>query len=105
MARVVATAELPVDLAALVGEPVDAVSYADLDRVLPTTEALICLLTHRIDTALLDRAPRLRVVANYAVGHDNVDLAAATRRGVYVTNTPDVLTEATADLAFALALA
>ncbi|TMC25384.1 MAG: D-glycerate dehydrogenase [Chloroflexi bacterium] len=50
-------------------------------------------------------APQLRVVANYAVGFNNVDLAAATRRGVLVTNTPGVLTEATADLAFALLLA
>jgi glyoxylate reductase len=105
MSRVVSSAELPVDLAALVGEPVEHVDYADLPRVLPRAEALICLLTHRIDAALLDRAPRLRVVANYAVGHDNIDVAAATARGIAVANTPDVLTEATADLAFALLLA
>jgi len=105
MSRVVCTAVLPVDLAALIGEPVRQVSYGDLASALPEAEALVCLLTHRIDAALLDRAPRLRVVANYAVGYDNVDVAAATARGVAVANTPDVLTEATADLAFALLLA
>lgn len=67
--------------------------------------ALICLLTDRIDAAVLEAAPRLRVVANYAVGVDNVDLAAAAARGVAVANTPDVLTEATADFTFALLLA
>jgi len=68
-------------------------------------DALLCLLTDRIDEALLARAPRLRIVANMAVGTDNVDLAAARARGVAVSNTPDVLTDATADLAFALLLA
>jgi glyoxylate reductase len=64
------------------------------------------LLTTRVDEALLDAAgPSLRVVANYAVGVDNVDLEAARRRGVVVANTPDVLTETTAELAIALALA
>ena len=68
-------------------------------------EALLCLLTDRVDTALLQAAPRLRAVANYAVGTDNVDLEACGERGVAVGNTPDVLTDATADLAFALLLA
>ena len=68
--------------------------------------ALLCLLTERIDAAVLDAAgPGLRVVANLAVGYDNVDVAAAAERGVVVTNTPDVLTEATADLTWALLLA
>src|SRR2546427_5881195 len=58
-----------------------------------------------ITDEIMAAAPHLRVVANYAVGFNNVDLAAATRRGVLVTNTPGVLTEATADLAFALLLA
>lgn len=66
--------------------------------------ALVALLIHRVDAALLDRAPGLRLVANVAVGYDNVDVAAATARKVLVTNTPDVLTEATADLAWALML-
>ncbi len=68
-------------------------------------DAWVCLLVDRIDAALLARAQRLRVVANMAVGVDNVDLAAARRLGIAVTNTPDVLTHATADLAWALLLA
>jgi gluconate 2-dehydrogenase len=59
----------------------------------------------RIDAALLDACPRLVVVANMAVGHDNIDLAACTARGVLATNTPDVLTETTADFGFALMMA
>lgn len=77
---------------------VDAVELAD-------AAALVCLLLDRIDAAVLDRAPALRVIANCAVGIDNVDLAAATARNVVVTNTPDVLTYATAELTFALMLA
>ncbi len=68
-------------------------------------DALLCLLTDRIDAEFFARAPRLRIVANMAVGTDNIDLAAARARGVAVSNTPDVLTDATADLAFALLLA
>ncbi len=68
-------------------------------------EALVVPLTDRIDGAVFSRTPRLRVVANIAVGVDNVDLDAARARGVVVTNTPDVLTEATADVAFGLLLA
>jgi len=68
-------------------------------------DGLVTLVTDRVDEALLASAPRLRVVSNVAVGYDNVDVEAATRRGVVVTNTPDVLTETTADLAWALLLA
>ncbi len=68
-------------------------------------EGLLCLLTERVDVALLDAAPALRVVSNFAVGTDNVDVAAAHRRGIAVGVTPDVLTGATADLAFALMMA
>jgi glyoxylate reductase len=68
-------------------------------------DGLISLLTDPIDGALLDAAPRLRVVSNYAVGFDNIDVAAATARGVVVTNTPGVLTETVADFAMALMLA
>lgn len=68
-------------------------------------EGLVTLVTERVDELLLQAAPRLRVVSNVAVGYDNVDVASATRRGVVVTNTPDVLTETTADLAWALMLA
>jgi lactate dehydrogenase-like 2-hydroxyacid dehydrogenase len=68
-------------------------------------EGLLCLLTDRIDAALLDAAPSLRVISNYAVGADNIDVGAAKARGIAVGYTPDVLTDATADLAFALLLA
>jgi glyoxylate reductase len=68
-------------------------------------EGLLSLLTDRVDAELIDAAPHLKAIANYAVGTDNVDLAAATARGIPVGNTPDVLTETTADLAFALMLA
>ena len=69
-------------------------------------EGLLSLLTDRVDDELLDAAgPQLKVVSNFAVGYDNIDVAACTRRGVKVGNTPDVLTETTADLAFALLMA
>jgi glyoxylate reductase len=68
-------------------------------------DGLLSLITDRVDAGVLDAAPRLRVVANMAVGYDNVDLAACTARGVLLTNTPGVLTETTADLAWALILA
>ncbi|HEY3352079.1 MAG TPA: D-glycerate dehydrogenase [Polyangia bacterium] len=80
-------------------------SHADLAAAVGDADGLVCLLRDPVDAALLARAPRLKVVANYAVGFNNVDLAAATARGVVVTNTPDVLTDATADLTFALLLA
>jgi glyoxylate reductase len=69
-------------------------------------DALLCLLTERVDDELLDAAgPQLKVVSNLAVGFDNIDVAACTRRGIPVGNTPGVLTETTADLAFVLMMA
>jgi lactate dehydrogenase-like 2-hydroxyacid dehydrogenase len=68
-------------------------------------DGLLCLLTDRIDAKLLDRCPRLRVISNMAVGVDNIDLGAAWERAIAVGNTPDVLTDATADLTMALLLA
>jgi glyoxylate reductase len=65
---------------------------------------LISVLTDKVDTALLAKANRLRVVSNIAVGYDNIDVAAAKARGIVVTNTPDVLTEATAELTWTLIL-
>jgi glyoxylate reductase len=68
-------------------------------------DALVCLLTETIDGPVMDAAgPQLRVISNMAVGVDNIDVAAATARGILVTNTPGVLTDATADLAWALIL-
>jgi glyoxylate reductase len=110
--RIGSTSCLPIDLAAQLH-----VRFPDARVEVPDTwkgihkcdlgdaHALVCLLLDRIDDEVLSRAPELRVIANCAVGYDNVDLAAATRRGIAVTNTPDVLTEATAELAFALMLA
>jgi glyoxylate reductase len=84
------------------------------DRVMPAdllreqaagAEGLYVTSFDPVDVALLDQAPRLRVVSNYAVGVDNIDLAACTARGIAAGNTPGVVTEATADMAFALMLA
>ncbi len=68
-------------------------------------DALISLLTDTIDADIMDAAPRLQIIANYAVGVDNIHIEEATRRGILVTNTPDVLTETAADLTWALILA
>jgi glyoxylate reductase len=113
--RVVATSSLPIDLgaqlrAALPGArvevPPDGAGWHGLAGIdLADADALVCLLLDRIDSALLARAPRLRVIANCAVGVDNIELAAAASAGVVVTNTPDVLTEATAEFAIALMFA
>ena len=74
-------------------------------REAAAADGLVTLLQDRVDAALLDAAPRCRVVANVAVGYDNVEVPALTQRGVLLTNTPDVLTETTADLAWSLMLA
>jgi glyoxylate reductase len=71
----------------------------------PELDGLLSLLTDTVDAELMDAAPRLRAISNYAVGVDNVDVDAATARGIPVGNTPDVLTDSTADLAVALMLA
>lgn len=68
-------------------------------------DGILCLLTEAIDYAFLQHASHLKIIANMAVGYDNVDVAAAEEFGVTVTNTPDVLTETTADLTFALLMA
>ena len=68
-------------------------------------EGLVSLLTDRIDAALMDAAPRLNVISNFAVGFNNIDIPAATARGIAVGNTPGVLTDATADMAFCLLIA
>src|SRR5262245_20509804 len=77
-------------------------SLADAAR---RSTAMVTLLTDKIDRRVLEAGTKLRIVANVAVGVDNIDVEAATRRGILVTNTPGVLTESTADLAWALILA
>src|SRR3954452_18318075 len=114
MARVLVTRRLPfpaLDRLAAAGHEVDVwpaplpPAPDDLKARVRAADALLCLLTERIDADLLAHAPNLRAIAVLAVGTDNVDLAACQARGIPVGNTPDVLTEATADLAFALLLA
>lgn len=68
-------------------------------------DAILCLLSNKIDEEIIDALPKLKVIANYAVGFNNIDVEYATQKKIWVTNTPDVLTDATADLAFALLLA
>ncbi len=80
-------------------------SYRDLRARAAHADGLLTLLTDRIDEALLANAPRLKVVSNYAVGVDNIDLQAAARHNVPIGHTPDVLTETTADLAWTLLMA
>jgi len=78
----------------------------ELLRAIEGCDGALTLLTDRVDDEFLDRAgPQLKVVSNYAVGFDNIDIPACTRRGIPVGNTPGVLTETTADLAFALIMA
>ena len=78
---------------------------ATLAQRLKDKDGVVCCLTDRIDEALLAKSPRLKVVANIAVGYNNIDVPACTARGVMVTNTPGVLDDSTADLAFTLILA
>jgi len=90
------------------------VDYAGTDEGLSPEElrervrgkaAVVCQLTDRFDAGLIESLDGLKILANVAVGYDNIDVAAATRKGILVTNTPDVLTETTADFAFALLMA
>lgn len=107
------TRKLPVDESAFARDDVQIV-VDSRDRRLSSDEiaesardadALLPQLTETIDRALLERLPRVKVIANYAVGVNNIDLAAARSKGIVVCNTPDVLTDATADLTLALILA
>src|SRR5712692_10497451 len=79
--------------------------YLVIRQKVANCDGLVALLTDKIDAALMDAAPRLKVVSNYAVGFNNIDIAAATERGICVGNTPGVLTDATADMAFCLLIA
>jgi glyoxylate reductase len=112
--RIVVTRRIPEPALALLREDADVwvspedrpLSPGELRTASAGADALVTLLHDTVDGALLDAAgPQLRCVANVAVGYDNIDVAAAARRGVTVSNTPGVLTDATADLAMALILA
>lgn len=110
MTTTVVTVELPAgSLDVLRDAGHDVVQISDgghLADVIGSAEAVICVLTDRIDRSLLEAGARgrLRVVANVAAGYDNIDVAAAASLGIAVINTPGILDESTADLAFALAL-
>jgi len=80
-------------------------TYEVLTEKVSDVEGLLSLLMDKVDAALMDSAIRLKVISNLAVGYDNIDIQEATRRGIPVGNTPEVLTETTADLAFALIMA
>jgi len=111
--RVFATRALPGEVLAALARRVDldvwperrAPSADELAARTASADGLLCLLTDRIDARLLDRCPRLRAVSSVSVGVDHVDLAAAPARRIAIGHTPGVLTETTADLAFALLLA
>lgn len=82
-----------------------APTVQDLRLGFSHADAVICTLADQVDASLFAHATRLKIVANYAVGYNNIDVAAAHKHGIVVTNTPDVLTDATADLTWALLLA
>lgn len=108
MARIVIATEMFPEVVARLrgaGHEVEVHDGPPPPELLAPAEALICPLSLPVRAELLSQAPRLRVVANLGVGVDNIDLEAAAARGIVVTNTPDVLTEATADLGWALLLA
>jgi glyoxylate reductase len=111
MSRVVATSPLPGPALPALAEEFDVCvldGRASLEVIaveLAEAEALICLLSVPVGEELLRGAPRLKIVANYAVGVDNIDLAAARARKILVSHTPGALTEATADMAMAMILA
>jgi len=113
MAEIFITRKVFRDAIDILIEEQHTIDINDSDRILPPRElvkrargkaGLICLLNDSIDSALMDKLPSLKVISNIAVGYDNIDIAAATQRGIMVTNTPGVLTETTADLTFALLL-
>ncbi len=81
------------------------ITRQELIKILADKEGLLCMLFDRIDREVMDAAPHLKVISNLGVGLDNIDVNAATSRGIVVTHTPDILTEATADLGWALLMA
>lgn len=111
--QVFVTRQLPVPVMDRLGQVCEirvGAAQGDLDRQaliegVRDADGLVCLLTDQIDREVITAATKLRVIANVAVGYNNIDTAAAQGRGIYVTNTPDVLTDATADLTWALILA
>src|ERR1700684_2106689 len=83
----------------------ERISREELCRFVKDKDGLVCLLTERVNDELLRAAPKLRIAANVAVGFDNIDLPACSKRNVVATNTPGVLDETTADFAWTLMMA
>ena len=110
--KILITSRLPQEVIGILEQGHDVVAYGEVrpmerQNLLHSVggkEGLLCTITDRIDKELLDRGPQLRMIANFGVGFDNIDVEAATARGIPVSNTPGVLTDATADLTFALIL-
>jgi glyoxylate reductase len=109
MSRVLVTRALPGDALERLHAAHEVTVWAEPEppprEALTGWEALLTMVVDPVDAAVMDASPDLRAIANYGVGTDNVDLVAATEHGIPVGNTPDVLTETTADLAFGLMLA
>jgi lactate dehydrogenase-like 2-hydroxyacid dehydrogenase len=114
MSNIYVTREIPQHALEYLQERADVVDVNPNDRILEYEEFLgsiagrdgvLCTLNNKVDATTLDAAPGVKVFANFAVGYNNIDVAAATERGVVITNTPGVLTDATADLAWALLFA
>lgn len=112
--KVYVTRQLFDEAIEILEEHADVEVYEGVDDAIPRelllekvadVEGLLSLLTERIDAEVMDAAEGLKVISNYAVGYNNIDVAAATERGIYVTNTPGILTDTTADAAFALLMA
>ena len=112
--KVYVTRQLFDEAIEILEEHADVEVYEGVDDAIPRelllekvadVEGLLPLLTERIDAEVMDAAEGLKVISNYAVGYNNIDVAAATERGIYVTNTPGILTDTTADCAFALLMA
>ncbi|MBW2640257.1 MAG: D-glycerate dehydrogenase, partial [Deltaproteobacteria bacterium] len=113
MAEIFITRKVFQDAIDILDKEGHTIDINDTDRILPASElvkrahgkaGLVCLLNDRIDSWVMDELTSIKVISNIAVGYDNIDIAGATERGIMVTNTPGVLTETTADLAFAMLL-
>ena len=113
MSAILVTRKLPASVLAKLSAVADVDLYIG-DAAIPADElrarvadkdALVCLLTDAVDRTVIDAAPKLKAIANVAVGYNNIDVSYARSRGIAVTNTPDVLTESVADFTWALILA
>jgi glyoxylate reductase len=113
MAKILVTRKLPSSVLSKLEASADidlhtgetAMSADELRARVADKDALVCLLTDVVDRSVIDAGPGLKVIANVAVGYNNIDVAYAVSRGIVVTNTPDVLTESVADFTWALILA